>query len=93
MVTSTTVFVRSIVKKGHSLVVELTGCRLGCSKVMPDCMFGCISNPGRKVSIDEVLGEAQKLDCINIEVIGSLAQRRQFLQKLAEKSFKDGVTQ
>lgn len=78
-----TIFIRSLLKKGPCLVVELSKCTFGCLQFIPECMTGCVSNKGKSVTVDYVLEEAKKRDCVSLEIIGPSAQRKDFLQKLA----------
>lgn len=82
---TSTVFVRSMRKVGEAFVVELTGCRMGCTKVMTECMYGCITNVGKRVSIQEIMEMAKKQSCCTIEVIGSTMQKNDLLRKYKEE--------
>jgi hypothetical protein len=80
----TIVYVRSVVVKLGKLVIEMSGCRLGCTKVMPECMYNCLSNPGKPISLSELVQRVKDEKLIGIDVRGSFHQKTELMRQFNE---------
>lgn len=64
-----------------TLMVHLSGCRLGCKRVLPDCLYNCMSNPGKALQIQEIIEKAKAEGATQIEPVGTHHQKEEFYKK------------
>jgi hypothetical protein len=76
------VYIKDMIVRGSELVVRMSGCRMGCKQVMVECMYGCVSNPGKAIHVREVI-ERMKSECLyQLRVEGSDFQQKEFAEKV-----------
>ena len=76
------IYIRDMIVRGSELVVRMSGCRMGCKQIMSECMFGCISNPGKAVHISDVIGRLKNECLYQLRVEGTDAQKKEFADKV-----------
>jgi len=71
-----------MIVRGYELVVHLSGCRMGCKKMMADCMYGCLANPGKKMHVGDVLATMRQEKVYGLKIEGTESQKLEFHAKI-----------